>query len=213
MQYGYLRETEELAVKAGIDEVMQLPRTGLDTYLKLIFPNTFDWIHDKILGKINNVVYRVRPDYRSESLKLIVEFDGLPHYTNPDIIKRDFKNKALYEFLGYKVIRIPYFIQLTKDTIKRLFDIDINIEVFPEDKPSLYAVGTPSYLCTLGIMRMAAEFKLFDNKYYRLNLEYMKQYEPNISAWQILDIYYNDNNINIQMFYDTDFIEGKKNIY
>ncbi len=32
---------------------------------------------------------------RSEHLKLIIEFDGLPHYTNPDIIEKDSKNTVL----------------------------------------------------------------------------------------------------------------------
>ena len=44
-------------------------------YLKVIFPNVNDWIHDKALGKINGVLCRKRPDYRSESLKMIVEFE------------------------------------------------------------------------------------------------------------------------------------------
>lgn len=213
MQYGFLRESEEIAIKAGKDEVFNICRTGLDTYLKLIFPDITDWVHDKVLGKINGTMYRTRPDYRSENLKLIIEFDGLQHYNNPDYIIKDFKNTETYQALGYKVIRIPYFIQLTRSNIKKLFNVDITCEVFPEDKPALYGINVPSYLCTLGLMRMAAEFKLFDKDYYLLNLNYMKQNEPNTSAWQLLDKYYNDSNINIQMFQDKDFLEGNKSIY
>lgn len=50
---------------------------------------------------------------RSESLKLIVEIDGLPHYQNPIVILKDKEKTKLYEEFGYKVVRIPYFIQLT----------------------------------------------------------------------------------------------------
>ena len=72
-KWGYLRETSEKAKKAGKDKDTGLHRTGLDDYLKVIFPNINDWIHDKALGKINDKFYRNRPDYRSEKLKLIVE--------------------------------------------------------------------------------------------------------------------------------------------
>ena len=54
-----------------------------------------DWIHDKALGILNSVVYRNRPDYRSEKLKLIIEFDGIHHYMKPDIIEKDFLNHLL----------------------------------------------------------------------------------------------------------------------
>lgn len=74
-KWGFLRETNLLAETAGIDKDTGLHRTGLEDYLKVIFPNTDDWIHDKLLGKINDTLYRCRPDYRSESLKLIIEFD------------------------------------------------------------------------------------------------------------------------------------------
>ena len=36
MIFGYLRETEEEAIKAGIDRDTGLPRTGLYTYLKYL---------------------------------------------------------------------------------------------------------------------------------------------------------------------------------
>ena len=50
--WGFLRETTELANKAGIDKDTGLLRTGLDEYLKVIFPDTNDWIHDKSLENI-----------------------------------------------------------------------------------------------------------------------------------------------------------------
>ena len=112
-KWGFLRETSEQAKKAGIDKDTGIHRTGLDEYLKLIFPKTDDWIHDKMIGKVDGVLYRSRPDYRSESLKIIIEFDGLPHYQKPDIILKDERNTKLYESFGYKVVRIPYFIQFT----------------------------------------------------------------------------------------------------
>ena len=109
----------------GKDPLTGLHRTGLDKYLEVIFPNTTDWIHDKAFGLHNNESYKIRPDYRSDSLKLIVEFDGLPHYTDPAVIIKDDKNTNIYKQNGYKVVRIPYFIQLTNEAVEILFGITV----------------------------------------------------------------------------------------
>lgn len=100
-----------------------LTESSLKDYLNLIYPNS-EWVHDKqfIKGR------KVRPDYRSEDLKIIVEFDGYNHYTSASRILSDIENTKLYESLGYKVIRIPYFIQMSSIVIKCLFNVEINIE-------------------------------------------------------------------------------------
>ena len=87
-KWGFLRETSEKAQKAGIDSDTGLHRTGLEEYLKVIFPEISkeEWIHDKGVPGSKS---QTRPDYRCESLKLIVEFDGLQHYQKPDVICAD----------------------------------------------------------------------------------------------------------------------------
>jgi hypothetical protein len=178
-----------LAKKAGKDKDTGLHRTGLDEYLKVIFPNVNDWIHDKALGEVNGVKYKSRPDYRSEKLKLIIEFDGLQHYTKPDIIEKDYLLNNLYEKLGYKVVRIPYFIQLTKKTVKTLFGIEVSEELFDENISSLGINGlnTPAYLCPAGVKRMAAEFKMFPEQ-YKINVEFLKnQNDPYRSGVEFLE--------------------------
>ena len=168
-KWGFLRETSEAAKKAGIDKDTGIHRTGLDEYLKIIFPEITDWIHDKIIPAelTNGKQYRVRPDYRSETLKLIIEFDGLQHYTQPDKIKQDEKNTKLYKSFGYKVVRIPYFIQLTNECVKTLFNRDIEESLFEKNIPSIGIKGknTPAYLCPAGVERMKTEFKKFPEQY------------------------------------------------
>ena len=173
--WGFLRETKELAGKAGIDKDTKLKRTGLDEYLKVIFPNVNDWIHDKSIGEINGEKYKIRPDYRSDKLKMIIEFDGLQHYTKPDIIEKDIRNTKLYESAGYKVVRIPYFIQLSRKAVKTLFKIDLGIDLFDDKISSLGIMGknTPAFLCPAGVERMAKEFKMFPEQ-YKTNIEFMK---------------------------------------
>ncbi|WP_038073310.1 DUF559 domain-containing protein [Treponema sp. C6A8] len=179
--WGFIRETTELAIKAGKDKDTGLIRTGLNEYLEVIFPNTHDWIHNKSFGEHNGQKYSIRPDYRSESLKLIVEFDGLPHYENPDTIEKDEKNQKIYESCGYKVVRIPYFIQLSNDVVKQLFGVTVNEPLFDASIPSLGINGrhSPAYLCPAGIRRMAKEFLNFPEQ-YKVNLKALK--DANIPA-------------------------------
>lgn len=182
MIFGYLRETEQDAIKAGVDIDTGLPRTGLDTYLKYIFPNINDWEHDKTVPNliVNGKLSRIRPDYRSEKLKIIIEFDGLPHYQNPDVIKSDRKKDLIYKENGYKVVRVPYFIQLTKETVKILFNIDIDFELFDMsvlDKNmslGVHSRATPAYLCPLGIKRMAEEYIKFPES-LKIDLAYLRK--------------------------------------
>lgn len=174
-KWGFLRETTEAAIKAGIDRGTGLHRTGLNEYLKVIFPNVDDWVHDKELGlTVNNKVCRKRPDYRSEKLKMIVEFDGIQHYTMPDIIKNDVLSTKFYESLGYKVVRIPYFIQLTNKAVKYFFNVDVKEPLFNENIHSMDKNdrNTPAFLCGAGVLRMIEEFKHHPEQ-YRVNKEFL----------------------------------------
>ncbi len=188
-KWGFLRETAELAKKAGKDKDTGLHRTGLEDYLKVIFPKINDWIHDKALGEVDGKVYKSRPDYRSEKLKLIIEFDGLQHYIKPDIIEKDFRLTDVYNNLGYKVVRIPYFIQLTNKAVKTLFGVKVSEELFDERISSLGIKGlnTPAYLCPAGVKRMAEEFKKFPEQ-YKANIEFLKkQNDPYRSGVDFLE--------------------------
>lgn len=172
---GYLRETAELAQKAGPDKEFNIIRSGLDEYLAIIFPETTDWIHDKAFSK----EIRTRPDYRSDTLKLIIEFDGLPHYMNPDIIRKDKDNTKIYELAGYTVIRIPLFIQLTSKVILRLFNKTVSPDlVFPDNNIVSFSAKsrfTPAYLPMAGLYRMAEDFLRVAPEQLVTNLAYLKQ--------------------------------------
>ena len=172
-KWGFLRETKEDAQRAGLDKDTGLHRTGLEEYLAVIFPNTHDWMHDQI---IPNCGRRFRPDYRSEREKLIIEFDGIPHYTNPENIQKDIEKTEFYKTLGYNVVRIPYFIQLTNKAIKQLFGRTVEIPMFNENIPSLGIKGknTPAYLCGAGIQRMKREFQKYPEQ-LRVNVETLKK--------------------------------------
>ena len=57
-KWGFLRETTALANKAGIDKATGLHRTGLEKYLKVIFPQTNDThIHYRYKPLKNRIKY------------------------------------------------------------------------------------------------------------------------------------------------------------
>ena len=65
---------------------------------------------------------RVRPDYRSERHRLIIEFDGDAHYRQARTILGDQERDQFFRDFGYRVIRVPYFVQLTTPVILHLFE-------------------------------------------------------------------------------------------
>lgn len=176
-KWGFLRETNELAAKAGTDKDTGLHRTGLEKYLNVIFPEipSSNWIHNK---KVDGIGRLIRPDYRCESLKLIIEFDGVQHYQKPEQIKADYENQAIYESYGYKVVRIPYFVQLSNDVVRQMFGREVSEQLFDSSIPLLGIKGqnTPAYCCPAGLKRMAKEFK-----------NYPEQYQVNVKALEEAD--------------------------
>jgi very-short-patch-repair endonuclease len=137
-----------------------LTESRLEDKLKIIFPN-YEFIRDKI---IPNSGLRYRPDFRCDELKLIVEFDGPQHYTSARNCLLDIQKDLLYSNLGYRVVRIPNFIQLDTETIKILFDKDIDMELeFPHGFISKNVIPPADY-CELGIERFLKEVKKFGPK-------------------------------------------------
>jgi len=99
--------------------------------LKVFFPEFKNKI--KINVTLNQIGFdvknKIEADYFIEELGLIFEFDGPPHYNNPFKIVADERKKKLIENLtkngkkaDVKIVRIPYYFQLTKDVAKFLFN-------------------------------------------------------------------------------------------
>lgn len=70
----------------------------------------------------NNVPFgKYRIDWYNSQLSLAVEFDGYWHYNNSMTQYRDAMKDKLLSSVGVTCIRIPYFIQLSTDTINSIF--------------------------------------------------------------------------------------------
>ena len=122
-----------------------------------IFPD-YKFIHDNAVpgSGISN-----RPDYRCEELKLIVEFDGYKHYCEIDTIFKDRLKDEAYTSMGYRIVRIPYFVQLTSDVVKHYFrvdDVDMQIN-FPHGFIADKGAKLPAEYCSLGIIRFMNELR------------------------------------------------------
>lgn len=131
-----------------------LTEDSLGEILKLIYDEIP--IRDKAYPN-----HRFRPDYRFEKEKVIVEFDGYRHYSVSSVILKDYRTTKLMEEDGYKVIRIPYFVQMSSEIIELLFGktIDYN-QTFPHgfiDKAALL----PSDFCSLGVERFMNDLDRF----------------------------------------------------
>lgn len=136
-----------------------------------------------------------RPDFVLPDFNLIVEFDGFLHYTKANIILADYKKDSLYKKYGFKVIRIPYFIQLDSYVIKKLFKKYTNNSTsfnnFPHgfiDKKVVY----PADFCSLGIKRFIKDL----NKYKKISDQILKSLTDKIieqnKSWEYFvpeDIY------------------------
>ena len=138
-----------------------LTEDSLENYLNLIFP-THTWEKNTyIFHKKDKVSFR--PDYMCHSLKLVVEFDGFYHYTDVNTILRDERKETILRRDGYKVIRIPYFIQMSTEVIKALFNKDKEVEqVFPHGFiANKSSAVLPANFNELGIEKFLGDFERF----------------------------------------------------
>jgi very-short-patch-repair endonuclease len=107
---------------------------------------------------------RFRPDYYSERHRLIVEFDGDQHYRSSKVILRDFERDAFFIAKSFRVIRIPYFVQLSHAVITDLFgDLAHTTHDFLDFRHGFIAptVVMPADFCELGIVRFEDDLKRF----------------------------------------------------
>lgn len=137
-------------------ENVYLTEKFLGDFLVKYFPKGI-WLHDKTF------LNRKRPDYRNDFYKLIVEFDGYQHYTSAKRILDDKKKDDDAIKAGYKVIRIPYFVQLSTDSIFELFSLKIEnyVQTYPHGFIDPKAI-LPADFCELGLKKFKSDLVKFE---------------------------------------------------
>jgi hypothetical protein len=107
---------------------------------------------------------RFRPDYHSECHKLVVEFDGDQHYRSSRVILGDVERDTFFTGNGFRVIRVPYFVQLSRAVIAHLFgDFARATDDFLNFPHGFIAsnVVMPADFCELGIARFEVDLERF----------------------------------------------------
>lgn len=159
---------------------MYLTEQLLSEVLSLICPNK-EFVKDKV---VPNSGVRTRPDYRNDDLMLIVEFDGNHHYQVSKKIKNEINKTKLYEEMGYNVVRIPYFIQISSQTIKHLFGVDMDYkQVFPHGFISKRVI-MPADFSEMGILKFKEDLKKFNY----IKPEIIKSLSEKIKTTQDIDL-------------------------
>jgi hypothetical protein len=109
--------------------------------------------------------YRFRPDYVSHAHKLVVEFDGYLHYTKSKTVLDDLEKDDIFSASRYQIIRIPYFVQLDKRVMSKLFgnlvENSFDYIKYPHGFIDPKAV-LPADFCSLGIERFKSDLEKFD---------------------------------------------------
>lgn len=68
--------------------------------------------------------------YEIHGRTTVVEFDGDAHYWNSLRIKIDSEKDIVADSLGYTVVRVPYWVQLTSETANFYFGISAEIQQY-----------------------------------------------------------------------------------
>lgn len=139
-------------------------------------------------SQIHELKRRFRPDYRSERHRLVVEFDGDQHYQRAAHVIQDAERDAVIAEAGYRVIRIPYFIQLTQETIRLLFG-DLIADQSPfKDFPHGFIADTvvyPADFCELGIDRFLSDLDKFSCVKHEI-LDSLEQATTTRGDWRLV---------------------------
>jgi hypothetical protein len=155
-----------------------LTESTLGEYLTLLFPQHV-FVHNKQVPNSNS---KYRPDYRCDSLMLIVEFNGYVHYTSARQQHNDSVKRNIYESMGYTVIEIPYFVQFSKDIVQLLFSKYAYNEL---EQYSTYSHGfidskatLPCDFNTAGYARFIRDLSTFDiiRQDIKSSLQHKQQY-------------------------------------
>lgn len=192
----------------------------------MLFKTRSEYITEESLGeclvalfpketiKHNHPLFKTKykADYFIENLKLIIEFDGYRHFTDPNVFLRDRKKDKIANENDFFVIRIPYFLQLDRTVLQVEFAGFISEEIssrlndftsfghgFIDEKAAL-----PSQYCSLGrahyqkIMKHIQ--KSYDKLYQRIQESLLVKASRLKSVIKVFDIMDNESRDIIDSF-------------
>jgi len=100
--------------------------------------------------------------YEGTRGKVAVEFDGDKHYRDTLQIRKDREKDEWANLGGYRVVRVPYWVQLTSETLEYYFGLEAEIiQNFPHG--FITTKVFPASFCELGIARFERELNSLPN--------------------------------------------------
>ena len=147
----------------------------LKELLETLNENKLEILHNR---KVPESFLRNRPDFIINK-KFIIEFDGYRHYNNSKNIIKDIETEKDWNELGYKIFRIPYFIQIRsdiKEIISKVLNIDISKIIENDYKSGFWDEKAllPADFCELGIQRFKKDLEIFKDYHYSEVIESLK---------------------------------------
>ena len=143
--------------------------------------------------------------------KIAFEYDGPEHYNNVNKIERDQRKKKKLLELGYKVICVPYYLQLTKDIAKHFFSEDF--DVYSDGKYSsaverIYKTLNEEAMLAHGWHTTSETPANFVEKGIRRFLEEVGQYPSSVRCQLVhsLNLYIKRSNGKMDLIIPTDHI-------
>ena len=116
-----------------------------------IFWSEGDWNSQKrFYYDPNNKRRFYKVDCYSDKMKIIWEYEGPDHYENVWKLKRDEEREKYFIGIGYKFLRWPYYLQLTKDVAKHFFGSSFSEDKFLKCIKEVYKVDKPEYILSPG---------------------------------------------------------------
>lgn len=158
-----------------------LTEKKLGSFLNLVFPEG-EWINNKPLPNSGS---KLRPDYRNDFYKIIVEYDGPGHYTNIKTMHRDHAMWNISKELGYTHITIPYFLQIDDTIFRAVFEA--NGAVLPKGySTSKFPQGfidkdctLPASYCSAGLHRFYLELT---KDFWPLSIDILNSLEDKVAV-------------------------------
>jgi hypothetical protein len=94
--------------------------------------------------------------YELRGQTTVVEFDGDEHYRGSLKIRADRDKDRIALDLGYRIVRIPYWVQLTTETLEFYFGLQAQVV---QDFPHGFITTKvfPASFCELGVARFRSE--------------------------------------------------------
>ena len=90
-------------------------------------------------------------DCYSETMKMVWEYEGPDHYENVWKLKRDTERQSYFEAAGYRFLRWPYYLQLTRDVARHYFGDAYSDKKYLEAIATVYGVADQNSVLSPGL--------------------------------------------------------------